>query len=74
MVNEIAGKISNQSDIDQILQTAVREVGQALQTQHVTIRLNNQGAAVNGNGAEAPQVNGKVNGNSSHNAESTNGR
>lgn len=77
LVNEIAGKISNQSDIDQILQTAVREVGQALQTQHVTIRLHNQGSNGHSAADEAPSNgngSGKVNGNGSQQAESPNGR
>lgn len=40
IVNTIATKITEQSEIEQILQTAVREVGQALQLPQVAIRLN----------------------------------
>jgi len=39
IVNEIAARIAEQSDIQQILRTAVREVGQALQMPQVAIRL-----------------------------------
>ncbi len=39
MVSEIAAKLTGQTDIDEILQTAVRELGQALRVPHVDIRL-----------------------------------
>lgn len=39
LVNDIAAKLTSQNEIDQILQTAVREVGQALRSPQVTIRL-----------------------------------
>lgn len=39
IVNEIAARITEQSDIQQILKTAVKEVGQALQMPQVAIRL-----------------------------------
>ncbi len=39
LVNEIATKLTQQTDIDEILQTAVREVGLALQAPHASIQL-----------------------------------
>ncbi|MFO7320385.1 MAG: GAF domain-containing protein [Chloroflexota bacterium] len=39
IVNMIAAKVTAQTDIDEILQTAVREVGQALHAPQVSIRL-----------------------------------
>ncbi len=48
LVNEIAARLSTQTDIDQILQTAVREVGQALHAPQVSIRLRQPDT--NGNG------------------------
>jgi GAF domain-containing protein len=39
LVNTIATKLTQQTDINAILETAVREVGQALRTPQVTIRL-----------------------------------
>jgi GAF domain-containing protein/HAMP domain-containing protein len=39
LVNEIASKLTGQTDIDEILQTAVREVGQALRAPQVNIQL-----------------------------------
>lgn len=39
VVNTIAAKVTAQTDIDEILQTAVREVGQALRAPQVSIRL-----------------------------------
>jgi GAF domain-containing protein len=39
LVNEIASKLTGQTDIDEILQTAVREVGQALRAPQVAINL-----------------------------------
>jgi GAF domain-containing protein len=44
VLNEIASKITAQSDIESILTTAVREVGQALRTQNVRVRLGAEGA------------------------------
>lgn len=46
VVNDIAAKISAQTDINEILQTAVREVGQALRSPQVRIQL--AGAGENG--------------------------
>ena len=51
LVNSIAARLTAQTDINDILQTAVREVGQALRAPQVTIRLHNQNQPVNGNGA-----------------------
>jgi len=39
LVNDIASKLGGQTDIDSILQTAVREVGQALRAPQVNINL-----------------------------------
>jgi GAF domain-containing protein len=60
IVNAIAAKLTPQTEINEILQTAVREVGQALRAPQVSIRLhrsdenghtNGNGNGVNGNGA-----------------------
>lgn len=48
VVNTISAKISGQTDIEQILQTAIREVGQALRAPRVNISLN-QSTSTNGN-------------------------
>jgi len=39
LVNDIAAKLTSQTEIDAILQTAVREVGQALRVPLVSINL-----------------------------------
>lgn len=39
VINEINTRLTSQTDIDEILQTAVREVGQALHAPNVTIQL-----------------------------------
>jgi GAF domain-containing protein len=39
LVNEIASKLTTQTEIDSILQTAVREIGQALRVPLVSINL-----------------------------------
>ena len=39
IVNEISAKLTGQTDIDLILQTAIQEIGQALKTPQVAIRL-----------------------------------
>lgn len=49
LVSSIAAKLTAQTDIDEILQTAVREVGQALRSPQVSIRLNR---ANGGNGKD----------------------
>ncbi|MBC8099047.1 MAG: hypothetical protein H7Y11_06360, partial [Armatimonadetes bacterium] len=58
VVNAIAAKITGQTDIDEILRTAIREVGLALRVPEVNIRLNFSGdgeppTAKHGNGASA---------------------
>jgi len=40
LVNDISAKLTTQTDVNHILQTAVREVGQALRAPQVSIRLN----------------------------------
>jgi GAF domain-containing protein len=52
LVNEISARLTTQNDIDQILQTAVREVGMALRSPQVNIRLNTQKQANGQNGHE----------------------
>lgn len=49
LVNTIASKLTAQTTIDTILQTAVREVGQALRAPQVRIRLHSE-SVPNGNG------------------------
>jgi hypothetical protein len=49
-VNAISAKLTPQTEINDILQTAVREVGQALRAPQVSIRLHRPSAAQNGNG------------------------
>ncbi|MCC6616350.1 MAG: GAF domain-containing protein [Anaerolineae bacterium] len=58
MVNNIAARLAAQTNISEILQTAVREVGQALKTPQVSIRLH---------GADGIGTNGKSNGNGNGN-------
>jgi GAF domain-containing protein/HAMP domain-containing protein len=48
IINTISAKISGQTDIEQILQTAIQEVGQALRAPRVNIQL--QQPSANGNG------------------------
>ncbi len=52
LVNEISARLTGQTDIDHILRTAVREVGQALRAPQVTISLrpapNNSPESANG--------------------------
>jgi GAF domain-containing protein/HAMP domain-containing protein len=54
LVSSIAAKLTAQTDVEEILQTAVREVGQALRSPQVSIRLNRPNADNhhNGNGKE----------------------
>lgn len=65
IVNNIVAKLTAQTSIDDILQTAVREVGQALRAPQVSIRLHTSavgsGEVDNGNG----NGNGSSNGNGS---------
>ncbi len=56
VVNEISAKLTNQTDVESILETAVREIEQALRTPQVAIRLagansNSNGTYPNGNDA-----------------------
>jgi GAF domain-containing protein len=52
LVSSIAAKLTGQTDIEEILQTAVREVGQALRSPQVSIRLRRaNGDGHNGNGS-----------------------
>jgi GAF domain-containing protein/HAMP domain-containing protein len=50
IVNEISARLTAQTDIESIIQTAIHEVGQALGTPQVALRLNKTHAA-NGNGS-----------------------
>ncbi|HVU09638.1 MAG TPA: GAF domain-containing protein [Phototrophicaceae bacterium] len=63
LVNNIAAKLTAQTTINDILQTAVREVGQALRAPQVSIRLNGSGHE-NGNGNGNGHSNGNGNGHS----------
>ncbi|MEP7290161.1 MAG: GAF domain-containing protein [Chloroflexota bacterium] len=60
LVNNIAAKLTAQTTINDILQTAVREVGQALRAPQVSIRLHSTDSAGNGS-------NGNSHGNSNGN-------
>lgn len=55
IVNSIAAKLTPQTEISEILQTAVREVGQALRAPQVSIRLHHTSGHRNGNGADYHQ-------------------
>lgn len=50
IVNSIAARLTPQTEIDEILRTAVREVGQALRAPQVNIRLHRSNGNGNGNG------------------------
>jgi GAF domain-containing protein/HAMP domain-containing protein len=50
IVNSIAAKLTPQTEVSEILQTAVREVGQALRAPQVSIRLHHTNGNGNGNG------------------------
>jgi GAF domain-containing protein len=52
LVNSIAARLTQQTNIDQILQTAVREVGQALRAPQVTIKLREAADQDDSNGTE----------------------
>jgi GAF domain-containing protein/HAMP domain-containing protein len=68
LVNDIAAKLTAQTTINDILQTAVREVGQALRAPQVNIRLRGSGSGTNGNSADfdpAGHTNGTSNGSGS---------
>ena len=49
IINTISAKISGQTDIEQILRTAIQEVGQALRAPRVNIQLHKPNANHNGN-------------------------
>ncbi|MDX2163532.1 MAG: GAF domain-containing protein [bacterium] len=57
LVNTIAARLTAQTSIDQILQTAVREVGQALRAPQVTIRLKGSESAAGLNQPASPLPN-----------------
>jgi GAF domain-containing protein len=59
IVNSIAAKLTPQTEVSEILQTAVREVGQALRAPQVSIRLHQP------NGSSSNGTNGH-NGNGNH--------
>jgi GAF domain-containing protein len=66
LVNEIAAKLTNQTDLDEILQTAVREVGQALRVPVVDIEMRMSPSmqrstppTSNGHPTDSPVKNGK---------------
>jgi GAF domain-containing protein len=61
LVNSISARITSQTSIEQILQTAVREVGQALRTPQVAIRLRDD-LAVEPALEPAPETNGPASG------------
>ncbi|MBL8162401.1 MAG: GAF domain-containing protein [Anaerolineae bacterium] len=65
IVNSIAAKLTPQTEISEILQTAVREVGQALRAPQVSIRLHRNATSLNGG------ENGSSNGNGSGSNGST---
>lgn len=77
IVNTIAAKLTAQTSIETILQTAVREVGQALRAPQVSIRLRAQALAQMGdspapsNGGGLPATNG--NGKNGHDNGNGNG-
>jgi GAF domain-containing protein/HAMP domain-containing protein len=56
IVNAISAKLTPQTEIEEILQTAVREVGQALRAPQVSIRLQHTNG--NGNGSSMNGSNG----------------
>jgi GAF domain-containing protein len=58
LVNSIAARLTAQTNIDQILQTAVKEVGQALRAPQVTVRLNAAQLGVNETGMLTERPNG----------------
>lgn len=57
LVNEISAKLTSQTDIQDIIETALREVGQALRTPQVAIRFN-VATGRNGNHADDTRQNG----------------
>lgn len=66
LVNDIAATISMETEVQAILETALREVGQALQTPNVSIRLDAAAGS-----SDLPLGNGNGNGNGKHPAATT---
>lgn len=71
VLNDIAAKITAQADVESILSTAVREVGQALRTTNVRLKLGVEGAQRKGKNAPVLRLDntnghGNGNGNGSH--------
>ena len=64
IVNEISAKLTGQTDINLILQTAVQEIGQALKTPQVAIRLKPIDGNSNGSSSNGANQNGSSNGTS----------
>jgi len=64
LVNSIAARLTAQTSIDTILQTAVREVGQALRVPNVSIRLRSLGTSAEGVETTGPAA-GSANGSAS---------
>ncbi|MEO8610591.1 MAG: GAF domain-containing protein [Chloroflexota bacterium] len=58
IVNSIAAKLTPQTEVSEILQTAVREVGQALRAPQVSIRLHNANGTNSSNGSNGHNGNG----------------
>jgi GAF domain-containing protein/HAMP domain-containing protein len=76
LVNSIASKLTAQTDIEEILQTAVREVGQALRAPEVSIRLHrvqveSSNGPSNGNGHSAENGHSTENGHVADNGHVT---
>ena len=69
LVNEIGTRLTGQTDIDRILRTAVREVGQALRVPQVSVRLHAP-ADVPANGG-ADGSNGSTNGSTNGHPEAS---
>lgn len=67
VLNEIAAKITAQSDVESILTTAVKEVGQVLRTRNVRLRLGVEGAQRKSKSQAIIRLdNSNTNGNGSH--------
>lgn len=65
VVNDISAKLTGQTNIEDILQTAVREIEQALRTPQVAIRLAGSGNGKGANGSTKTSPNGNQSENSS---------
>lgn len=73
VLNEIASKITAQSDIESILTTAVREVGQALRTQNVKVRIGAEGTQRKSKSQPVIRLATEMNGTSGTNGSTGNG-